>query len=154
MRNQDIINWLLSTQFKGDEFIQIKQKIIDKNNFYLESYYEGGSLNFIQLSRKSDKIESRLQNNAEEALEALGLKFEAEACIKNYYVDFLVENDIIVEVMGPIHFLAGNQMVKRDQFKLEYLKSFGYKVVVLRWDDLPPHLDQRCEILKRKLEIK
>lgn len=155
MRNQDIIYSLIDAHNQNDlEIVKMRQKISEKNDFYMEKYFSDGAQNFMHLSRKGQKIDSRSQIKTEETLQALGVTYEAEAYVKKYHVDFKVGDNTIVEVMGPIHFVTEkNLMVTRDRFKLDYLKSFGYKIVIITWDDLPNNLEQRCEVIKKKLDL-
>jgi very-short-patch-repair endonuclease len=132
----------------------LRVEIAKKNEYYLESFLDGGKFNFMQERRRDRDIDSGLQVKTEAVLIELGLKYEKEAFIKGFYVDYLVESNKIVEVLGPFHFVTEKRILSvKDQARFEFLEKSGYDVVQITWDDFPTSAEARRNLFTRKLGL-
>jgi len=71
-------------------------------------------------------------------LNILKAKYEQEKNIDIYKVDFLIDNSIILEVLGPRHFAftEDSELINsKTIMKLMNLKTLGYSVKLLKFCD-------------------
>ena len=57
-------------------------------------------------------------------LRKLGVKFQRQAPIEKYHVDFLISPNLVVEAEGKVH----SNRQERDAARTERLESLGYRV--------------------------
>lgn len=81
---------------------------------------------------------SNLQRKMKEILDEMMINYEQEKSVESYIADFYIpEDNVIVEVMGPIHFTrGGREFNHKTKFKISFLKKVGYKVLIVTNNDL------------------
>lgn len=62
-------------------------------------------------------------------LKQQNIKYEEEKMVENYIVDFLVMDNIVVEIAGISH-KVGDEIDLQLKFKIYLLSKMGYKVKV------------------------
>jgi len=83
-------------------------------------------------SIKYDLKQSNLNVDIGADLDKMGVKHKKEARIFVYFIDFLLEPNIVLEIDGVKHYSRGSQdMRSRDALKMYHLKKMGYKVAVV-----------------------
>lgn len=63
----------------------------------------------------------------ETALKEKGIKFKKNVFIGNFNVDFLIDDNFVVECDGIVHLHP--DVASKDSRKIAYLESHGYEVV-------------------------
>ncbi len=71
------------------------------------------------------------------ALKKAGIRFEREAPIKQFTVDFLIDEWLVVEVDGWSHLTSSSQ--ERDRKRQKILESLGFSVVRIPAMDISHH---------------
>lgn len=99
----------------------VKLKI---KHFYNRSFSDNMRINAINLL---DKIESKAEAVVYFLLEKHEIDFKIQYKIGSYRVDFLINNDLVLEIDGPHH----GQQKEYDTQRDKYLKGLGYKVLRL-----------------------
>ena len=97
--------------------------------------------------------ETRTEAALAEILKRRGWRFQQEAALGPYHVDFLVEGRVVVEVDGSSHLVSGAR--ERDAHRDRELHVRGYAVVRIPAEAIAhrthqPHIRKIEESLKRK----
>ncbi len=100
-----------------------KSQLRVKVNHFYEKQQAPQSLaecfNFADLQKKDSKIEAIFYG----LLQGSGIKFTFQHNIGPYRVDYLVRGFLIIEIDGPQHIQA------RDDMRDKYLRKMGYKII-------------------------
>ena len=97
---------------------------------YIKKYYQ--RLSYLQPLGKSfgvvlDELKEKSDSKAEVVLYHIlndhRINFKFQYSIGKYRADFLIEEDLIVELDGPLHSKS------KDEIRDRYLKKMGYKIL-------------------------
>jgi very-short-patch-repair endonuclease len=77
-------------------------------------------------------LDTEMKMRTEEVLVELGLSFQAELEVSGRFIDFLVGDDVVLELDGIHHFnLNSLQMTDKSQSRNLHFLFKGYKVVLI-----------------------
>lgn len=82
----------------------------------------------------------------EQMLIELGLHYETQYRVHGYYVDFLVEGDLVVEVYGK-YWHDRPERIKEDAVRMECIEEYGYDTLII-WDT---ELDNAKEVIRESV---
>jgi very-short-patch-repair endonuclease len=68
----------------------------------------------------------------EQSLTGLGLRYQSETNVSSRFIDFLIEDDIILEVDGLHHFCLNSlQLTDKTQARNVHLLLKGYRMMMI-----------------------
>lgn len=113
------------------------QEIINKDAiFYSKSFTKSHK------EKNNNGRNSLLENIMNNCIELIGTHYLPQAAIEFMIVDFLLpKENIVVEVLGPTHFIKTKedivppQLTYLTEFKINCLKALGYNVISLNPDE-------------------
>jgi len=106
-------------------------------------------LSFV-IRRSKGKIKEKADSKAEiifcNILYKNNIKFEFQKKIGPYKVDYLFDNNIILECDGPHH--THPVQVQHDKMRDSYIEKKGYKILRCDWDMVAAMTDDVIELLQ------
>ena len=86
----------------------------------------------------------------------LGLKYKKEECVSSRYIDFLLEDNIIIEIDGMHHFQ--NYYFENDDvtaYRNLHLLLAGYKIIIMSIHEYNQNRDipDLIKLLTKKLNL-
>ena len=111
------------------------------------------------LSKMNHEKYSLLEETTNKCLNSLGVPFISQTAIEFMLIDFYLPfENIVVEVMGPSHFIKtkenDEEMSLMSEFKMNCLKGLGYNVIIINHDhEIKNGLSMEQSFLKQYKEI-
>lgn len=95
---------------------------------------------------------SLLQRKVGVLLSELGFKFREEVEISGFMVDFLLEDNLIVEVLGDFHFDTEGIIEAKALTRKKIIEQAGYKVIFLMQNEMGGSYKQRKDFILKRLK--
>lgn len=102
--------------------------------------------------KQKETYSSKLQDSVRLVLDKLDRKYEQEAIVAGFSVDFMLDDRTILEVYGDSHFNKAGKFNQMTIFRTKLLEANGYKVVYVLQEEMAGSISQKMEILKKRLE--
>jgi len=93
---------------------------------------------------------SNAEQRLAKSLKLAGINFKQQVCIRQYCLDFLIANKLVVEISGVYH--SNPEMRKKDLKKLEFLESMQFKVLDIPAEQIKTENQDWIDLIKAQLK--